>query len=155
MINKQKTTVQRVLLDYFDKFEAIERYGKDKYISLEYLNKEVMFGITTLPDARGGIIYKDVLGNVIKGHTFMFSAFFNYSEDLLSMIDNSSFFEELLYWVEHNNIDKVLPDFGEEDGRLALEVELIQTPYLYVVDDDNKSAQYAVTFRLKYKEKRY
>mgnify|MGYP001226913586 FL=1 len=145
-------TIQQALLNYFDEFEAIERHGEDKYVSLEWLGGDIIFGITTNPDVMGGIVMTDVVGNVTKGHSFMFSAYFPYTKDKLQMIENSAFFEELMYWVAKNNKNKILPEF--DDGRQSLKLELLQTPYLFMVDNDNQQAQYTVTYRLIYKERK-
>lgn len=145
-------TIQESLLDYFDKFEGITRKGKDKYTSLEYLGADTIFGITTNPDAMGGVISTDVIGNQIKGHSFMFSAYFVYTQDVITMIENSAFFEELMYWIAKNNKQGILPEFN--DGRVPLRLELIQTPYLFMVDESGKHAQYTVTYRLVYKERK-
>lgn len=82
----------------------------------------------------------------------MFSAFFRYSEDVMNMLENSAFFEDLIYWVEKNSKYKLLPEF--DDGRLSLAIELVQTPFLFYVDNDNQTAQYSATFRLVYKERK-
>lgn len=144
-------TIQEALLDYFDKFPKIERNKKTDYVSLEWLDKDIIFSITTNPDAMGGVIRRDVVGNEIKGHSFMFSAFFSYSKSTTKMLENSSFFEELMYWVAKNNKSGTVPIF--DDGRKSLQIELLQTPYLFMVDPTDTMAQYAVTFRLIYKEK--
>ena len=145
-------TIQETVLDYLDKFPLIERHNKQTYVSQEWIDKEIIFGVNDLPDAMGGVVRKDVTGNTTKGHTFMFSAFFTYTDDTLRMLENSTFFEELMYWVEKNNKQGVLPKF--DNGRKALEVELVQTPYLFMVDPSNSFAQYSLTFRLIYQERK-
>lgn len=144
-------TIQDALLNYFDEFPLIKRNKKTDYVSLEWISKDIIFGITTNPDPLGGVIERDVVGNVTRGHTFMFSAFFPYTQSVAKMIENSSFFEDLMYWVARNNKKGILPDF--DDGRKSLKVELIQTPYLFMIDPSNTIAQYSVTFRLIYKDK--
>lgn len=149
-----KMTISKALLEYFDMFELIERYGEDKYVSLNWIDSGIIFGIASNPDPLGGVIRKDVVGNVYKGSTFMFNAYFEYTPAKLAMIENDEFFQELMYWVQKNNKDNVVPSFGEADGRRAISIDVVQTPFLFDVDQDNQHAQYTVTFRLNYKEKR-
>lgn len=144
-------TIQESLLDYFDEFPRIKRHNKTNYVSLEWIDKDIIFGITTNTDPMGGVLRRDVVGNTIRGHSFMFSAFFPFSPDVLSMLENSEFFEELMYWVARNNREGVLPKFNDE--RRSLKVELLQTPYLFMVDPNSQLAQYSVTYRLIYKDK--
>ena len=145
-------TRNEVLLDYFDKFPNIQRYGKDQYVSLEWIDKDIKFGITDNPLGAGGVIFRDVLGNEIKAHSFMFNAMFKYSDDTMKMLENSEFFEDLEYWIKTNNRKGILPEFT--DGWQALTVRVMQTPYLFMVDPNNAQAQYTMILQLEYKERR-
>lgn len=145
-------TKNEAILNYLDTFPLIERYGHDKYVSLEWIDKDIIFGINDNPLGSGGVISKDVLGNVTKAYSFMFSAFFGYSRDVLSMLENSEFFEELEYWIEDNNRKGILPVF--DNGRKSLSIQVVQTPYLFMVSEDNTNAQYSMILQLNYKERK-
>ena len=147
-------TRTEAILNYLDEFPLIKRHNKTDYVSLEWIDKDIIFGINDNQTQNGGVVRRDVVGNVTKVYSFMFSAFFPYSQDVLSMIENSSFFEEFDYWLTSNNKNKILPNFGEDDGRYAISIRTVQTPFLFTVDPDNQTAQYSTIIEMIYKEKR-
>lgn len=136
--------------EYLDNF-LIDRKS-DKWVSIDWLdNEEVSFSITAVPLTDNGYIGQDILGNKDFIFTVMFSAVFDYSEDLEETIGNSTFFEDLEDWIDDNNKNGVFPSLRVD--REPEEVLVVQSPYLFQATPDGRKAQYTVLIQLKYKRR--
>lgn len=136
--------------NYLDDF--LVELGRDEWVNIDWLTSDaVSFSISPVPLENGGVIGQDIVGNLTKRFAVMFSVVFEYSADLVKNIENSAFFEELDKHIKTNNKNNILPTLS--DDRVPLQVRITQTPYLYVVPEDNQSAQYVTTVELTYKER--
>ena len=140
--------------------EAMQQYlddflielGRDEWVNIDWLTSEaVSFSISPVPLENSGIVGQDVVGNLTKRFAVMFSVVFEYSADLAKNIENSAFFEELDKYIKNNNKNDILPQLT--DDRAPLQVRITQTPYFYMVPENNQSAQYVTTVELTYKER--
>ena len=75
---------------------------------------------------------------------------FKYTQDNVNQITNHSFFEDIVEWVNDNNVDGIFPQLKDNEVPIGLFVQ--QTPYLFGVDPSNLYAQYTIIFQLQYKK---
>lgn len=126
---------------------------RDEYVNIDWLGHEsVSFSISANPLGQDGRYFTDVVGNRLMNYSIMFSVLFDNSEALKVSIENSSFFEDLMNWIEDNNKNGVYPAMRE--GLTPLRVQIQQTPYLFQTSENNQQAQYAILLQLQYKKGR-
>lgn len=142
-------TKMQGMKDYLDVF--LEEYTQDEsnYTSIEWLDdNRVNFDFSPLPLIDNGVVSRDVLGNETKYYTVMYSAVFDYSQDIAQALENGNYFEELEYWIKENNRKKIFPKMSND--RKPIIVDIVQSPYLFMATPDNQKAQYTITLNLVY-----
>lgn len=137
-------TVIESIREYFDKCPLLKADAK---LNLDYLGLEdVEYGIYSEPV--NPIIKKYVDGDELKQHTFVFAVKNLMSDSYITQLENISFFDRFIQWVEQNNKQRKLPQL--EGKRQAQRLEILTNGYL-IAQDEGK-AQYQIQMRLIYKE---
>ncbi len=137
-------TVIESIREYFDNCPLLKADAK---LNLDYLGlEEVEYGIYSEPV--NPIIKKYVDGDELKQHTFVFAVKNLMSDSYITQLENISFFDRFIQWVEQNNKQRKLPQL--EGKRQAQRLEILTNGYL-IAQDEGK-AQYQIQMRLIYKE---
>jgi len=137
-------TVIESIREYFDNCPLLK---EDAKLNLDYLGLEdVEYGIYSEPV--NPIIKKYVDGDELKQHTFVFAVKNLMSDSYITQLENISFFDRFIQWVEQNNKQRKLPQL--EGKRQAQRLEILTNGYL-IAQDEGK-AQYQIQMRLIYKE---
>lgn len=137
-------TVIESIREYFDSCPLLKADAK---LNLDYLGLEdVEYGIYSEPV--NPIIKKYVDGDELKQHTFVFAVKNLMSDSYITQLENISFFDRFIQWVEQNNKQRKLPQL--EGKRQAQRLEILTNGYL-IAQDEGK-AQYQIQMRLIYKE---
>lgn len=137
-------TVIESIREYFDKCPLLKADAK---LNLDYLGlEEVEYGIYSEPV--NPVIKKYVDGDELKQHTFVFAVKNLMSDSYITQLENISFFDRFIQWVEQNNKQRKLPQL--EGKRQAQRLEILTNGYL-IAQDEGK-AQYQIQMRLIYKE---
>ena len=133
--------------DYLYTYEGI---GTDSVIYGDFVPQSpVNFALVKVPSQDGAKVRRFVSGSEVKEYTFSFMAKQNFSQindATMTNFQNSKFFDDLEDWIEQNNKDKVYPDVNG-----AFKVEVLQTGFLFDLDDSGQYAAYQMTARLLYK----
>jgi hypothetical protein len=148
-----KKSINQALREYFNDCPLIEEADGQNYVSIEYLGKDLSFSISALPVMNNGLYTQDILGNKTYRYGFQFSAKFEYSPDVMLMIENSTFFENLKNWIEYKNSKKEYPELSIEDNRYSTNMRITQSPMILAIDDNNALSQYVINFELEYIER--
>lgn len=137
-------TVIESIREYFDSCPLLKADAK---LNLDYLGlEEVEYGIYSEPV--NPVIKKYVDGDELKQHTFVFAVKNLMSDSYITQLENISFFDRFIQWVEQNNKKRKLPQL--EGKRQAQRLEILTNGYL-IAQDEGK-AQYQIQMRLIYKE---
>lgn len=137
-------TVIESIREYFDSCPLLKADAK---LNLDYLGlEEVEYGIYSEPV--NPVIKKYVDGDELKQHTFVFAVKNLMSDSYITQLENISFFDRFIQWVEQNNKQRKLPQL--EGKRQAQRLEILTNGYL-IAQDEGK-AQYQIQMRLIYKE---
>ena len=137
-------TVIESIREYFDKCPLLKADAK---LNLDYLGlEEVEYGIYSEPV--NPVIKKYVDGDELKQHTFVFAVKNLMSDSYITQLENISFFDKFIQWIEENNKQRNLPKL--EGKRQAQRLEILTNGYL-IAQDEGK-AQYQIQMRLIYKE---
>lgn len=137
-------TVIESIREYFDNCPLLKADAK---LNLDYLGlEEVEYGIYSEPV--NPVIKKYVDGDELKQHTFVFAVKNLMSDSYITQLENISFFDRFIQWVEQNNKQRKLPQL--EGKRQAQRLEILTNGYL-IAQDEGK-AQYQIQMRLIYKE---
>ena len=137
-------TVIESIREYFDSCPLLKADAK---LNLDYLGLEdVEYGIYSEPV--NPVIKKYVDGDELKQHTFVFAVKNLMSDSYITQLENISFFDRFIQWVEQNNKQRKLPKL--EGKRQAQRLEILTNGYL-IAQDEGK-AQYQIQMRLIYKE---
>lgn len=137
-------TVIESIREYFDDCPLLKADAK---LNLDYLGlEEVEYGIYSEPV--NPVIKKYVDGDELKQHTFVFAVKNLMSDSYITQLENISFFDRFIQWVEQNNKQRKLPQL--EGKRQAQRLEILTNGYL-IAQDEGK-AQYQIQMRLIYKE---
>lgn len=137
-------TVIESIREYFDSCPLLKADAK---LNLDYLGlEEVEYGIYSEPV--NPVIKKYVDGDELKQHTFVFAVKNLMSDSYITQLENISFFDRFIQWVEQNNKQRKLPKL--EGKRQAQRLEILTNGYL-IAQDEGK-AQYQIQMRLIYKE---
>lgn len=137
-------TVIESIREYFDKCPLLKADAK---LNLDYLGLEdVEYGIYSEPV--NPVIKKYVDGDELKQHTFVFAVKNLMSDSYITQLENISFFDKFIQWIEENNKQRNLPKL--EGKRQAQRLEILTNGYL-IAQDEGK-AQYQIQMRLIYKE---
>ena len=139
-----RKTVIESIREYFDSCPLLKADAK---LNLDYLGlEEVEYGIYSEPV--NPVIKKYVDGDELKQHTFVFAVKNLMSDSYITQLENISFFDRFIQWVEQNNKQRKLPQL--EGKRQAQRLEILTNGYL-IAQDEGK-AQYQIQMRLIYKE---
>jgi hypothetical protein len=137
-------TVIESIREYFDKCPLLKADAK---LNLDYLGlEEVEYGIYSEPV--NPLIKRYVDGDELKQHTFIFAVKNLMSDSYITQLENISFFDKFIQWIEENNKQRNLPKL--EGKRQAQRLEILTNGYL-IAQDEGK-AQYQIQMRLIYKE---
>lgn len=137
-------TVIESIREYFDKCPLLKADAK---LNLDYLGlEEVEYGIYSEPV--NPLIKRYVDGDELKQHTFVFAVKNLMSDSYITQLENISFFDKFIQWIEQNNKQRNLPKL--EGKRQAQRLEILTNGYL-IAQDEGK-AQYQIQMRLIYKE---
>ena len=137
-------TVIESIREYFDSCPLLKADAK---LNLDYLGlEEVEYGIYSEPV--NPLIKRYVDGDELKQHTFVFAVKNLMSDSYITQLENISFFDRFIQWVEQNNKQRKLPQL--EGKRQAQRLEILTNGYL-IAQDEGK-AQYQIQMRLIYKE---
>ena len=137
-------TVIESIRDYFDKCPLLK---SDAKLNLDYLGLEdIEYGIYSEPVSP--VIKKYVDGDELKQHTFVFAVKNLMCDSYVTQLENISFFDRFIEWIEENNKQRKLPKL--EGKRQAQRLEILTNGYL-IAQDEGK-AQYQIQMRLIYKE---
>ena len=137
-------TVIESIREYFDSCPLLKADAK---LNLDYLGlEEVEYGIYSEPV--NPLIKRYVDGDELKQHTFVFAVKNLMSDSYITQLENISFFDKFIQWIEENNKQRNLPKL--EGKRQAQRLEILTNGYL-IAQDEGK-AQYQIQMRLIYKE---
>lgn len=117
---------------------------QDYRVNVDYLGENMEYSIDPLPC--DPIIQKYVDGGAKKQFQFAFTSRERYDQDTRINIDNSGFYQEFDEWLEGKSFAGELPLL--EEGKSPVEIETLNSGYLYDVDGDN--ARYRIECRLIY-----
>lgn len=120
---------------------------EDSPLGIENLSEGLSYSIYQLPVEGEGVLKTYVNGSKIYGFNFVFASRFPFTEETAGMIENSSFYERLMNWIKEQNKSGDLPAV---EG--AMEIRGLQTSYLFMVDPDNRNAEYQIQLQLVYKK---
>lgn len=130
--------------EYFLKCPYLE---DDVRLSVDFLGDQPLeYGIYTEPISP--TIKKYVDGDELKQFGFIFTTRSHMSGDLVTQLENSAFFDNLIDWIQEMNYKK---EFPELDGdKYPTKLEIITNGYLSSADVG--SSQYQIQMRLVYME---
>ena len=120
-------------------------YIKEFEVNVNYL--EAKYDSYMIEETPGEpILRRYIDGTTLRQIEFVFASREVYTSDILSNIDNSSFYEDFSNWIETNNINGVFPDL--EEGLEATKIKVTSNAYCVEADEDN--ARYQINLRLEY-----
>lgn len=119
----------------------------DVRLNIDFLgDKALEYGIYTEPI--NPVIKTYVDGDVLKQFSFIFTTRNEMSGDLVTQLENSAFFDNLIEWIEEQNYNKIFPDL--DGDRYPTKLEIVTNGYLSSADVG--SSQYQIQMRLVYME---
>lgn len=130
--------------EYFLKCPYLE---DDVRLSVDFLGDQPLeYGIYTEPI--NPTIKKYVDGDELKQFAFIFTTRSHMSGDLVTQLENSAFFDNLIEWIQRMNYKKEFPEL--EGEKYPTKLEIITNGYLSSADVG--SSQYQIQMRLVYME---
>ena len=120
-----------------------------KQINVNFLPEDpTTYSIEQVPST--SILKKYLDGSSERQFVFVFASRMFYSDEIVSQIQNSGFFEKFQYWLEENSSNNILPEL--EDGLIPLEIEAQSSGYLFDISGDLSNARYQIQCRLIYEK---
>ncbi len=130
--------------EYFLKCPYLE---DDVRLSVDFLGDQPLeYGIYTEPISP--TIKKYVDGDELKQFGFIFTTRSHMSGDLVTQLENSALFDNLIEWIQEMNYKKEFPEL--EGDKYPTKLEIITNGYLSSADVG--SSQYQIQMRLVYME---
>lgn len=130
--------------EYFLKCPYLE---DDVRLSVDFLGDQPLeYGIYSEP--LNPTIKKYVDGDELKQFGFIFTTRSHMSGDLVTQLENSAFFDDLVEWIQEQNYKKIYPDL--EGERYPTKLEVVTNGYLSSAETG--SSQYQIQMRLVYME---
>lgn len=118
-------------------------------LNVDFLSVDgIEYSIDTMPYNPVVVSYID--GSSIKKCNFIFSSREYYNQDTNQNVENLKFYENLMVWIENNNIKGFLPSLGK--GQTALRLDINTAGYL--LDENLKTARYQIQCSLEYLQER-
>lgn len=134
--------------------ESVREY----FLDCPYLEDDVRLNIDFLGDQplEYGIysepisptIKKYVDGDELKQFGFIFTTRSHMSGDLVTQLENSAFFDNLIEWIQEQNYKEIYPNL--EGERYPTKLEIVTNGYLSSAETG--SSQYQIQMRLVYME---
>lgn len=119
----------------------------DVRLNIDFLgDKALEYGIYTEPI--NPLIKRYVDGDELKQFAFIFTTKSVMSGDLITQLENSAFFDNLIEWIEAQNYKKIYPKLDGE--RYPTKLEIVTNGYLSSADVG--TGQYQIQMRLVYME---
>jgi hypothetical protein len=126
---------------YFDSCPLID-HGK---INLNYIGAGTHeFSIIESPD--NPVIRKYLDGTTIRLKSFAFMSVRSFGADVIANIDSSTFFEDLISWIEEQNRNRIFPDLPEK--HTAKSIEVTATGFVFMAGAS--TAQMQIQVQLTY-----
>lgn len=130
--------------EYFLKCPYLE---DDVRLNIDFLGDQPLeYGIYTEPISP--TIKKYVDGDELKQFGFIFTTRSHMSGDLVTQLENSALFDNLIEWIQEMNYKKEFPEL--EGDKYPTKLEIITNGYLSSADVG--SSQYQIQMRLVYME---
>lgn len=119
----------------------------DVRLNIDFIgDNPIEYGIYSEPTVP--VLKKYVDGDELKQFNFMFITRTEMSGDLITQLDNSAFFDNLVEWVQLQNRNKNYPQI--EGNRYPIKIEVNNNGYMSSNNID--SAVYQIQMSLKYME---
>lgn len=119
----------------------------DVRLSVDFLGDQPLeYGIYSEPISP--TIKKYVDGDELKQFGFIFTTRSHMSGDLVTQLENSAFFDNLIEWIQEQNYKEIYPDL--EGERYPIKLEIVTNGYLSSAETG--SSQYQIQMRLVYME---
>ena len=119
----------------------------DARLNIDFLGDDyIEYGIYTEPTVP--VLKKYVDGDELKQFNFIFAIRSPMSGDLITQLENSAFFDNLIEWVQLQNKNKNFPEI--EGNRYPIKMEINNNGYISSNNTDN--AVYQIQMSLKYME---
>lgn len=119
----------------------------DVRLSVDFLGDQPLeYGIYSEPISP--TIKKYVDGDELKQFGFIFTTRNYMSGDLVTQLENSAFFDDLIEWIQEQNHKEIYPDL--EGERYPTKLEIVTNGYLSSAETG--SSQYQIQMRLVYME---
>ena len=136
-------TVIEALRQYFMQFPKLQ----EERLDINCLqSKPESFSIDSVPSESVVTRYMD--GSAVRRCLFTISSRMYHCADLQNQDGNMAFFEELEDWLDKKNLFLQLPDLGEK--RTVRTLEVTQSAYPFILDENGETARYQIQMRLTY-----
>lgn len=96
------------------------------------------------------VVRQYVDGGSMRQFLFVFASREAYGTKVLENLRNSGFYEDFAEWIEHNDVQGILPDLGAD--RHPYKIEITSSGYAYDTGDD--TARYQMQLRMLYYQAR-
>ena len=132
-----------------DYFATCPLLSTNRALNVDFLSKDITeYSIETEPHTL--IVETYIDGSSIRKCNFIFASREFYNQDSMQNLENIQFYDNLISWIENNNLKGILPTLDE--GQTALEISVNTAGYL--LDEDLKTARYQIKCSLEYQQER-
>lgn len=108
----------------------------------------VEYSIDTMP--YNPVVETYIDGSSIRKCNFIFASREHYNQDSTQNLENIQFYENLIEWIENNNVLNILPKLDLGQTALKLSVNTAG----YILDENLKTARYQIQCSLEYLQER-